>query len=285
MRLTIINRANQSIGGGWSFISNLKKGLPGDVELVEADGDIREGSVDVWLIPSASMITSADMEVIKRVGGKIVLRVDNALRNPRKRNAGMTKMRDCAALSGAVVFQSEWAVNYLLPYLSPRHTTVIYNGIDQSIFKEHGGVKPFEGRPVYLYSRYNRDETKRWEQAWYEYQMLQRSQPEAKLVICGRYSRELISGNFDFFNNEKYEYIGVISDPHEMAAVYRGCKYLLATYYNDCFSNTYLEALSCGVELYQPNLSGGTQEMINLWVGKPRDYFGVQRMANEYVSL
>ena len=258
MKIVIANESAQGIGGGWSFIGNLYKGLEGKAELLSFN-DWDKG--DVILIPSASMVSRDFLDRAREKNKKIVLRVDNALRNTRNRSTGMTRMKEFAQVADLVIYQSQWAKDYLYSYLK-KDGPVIYNGIDLDIFKIKGSYKDFKGEPTYLYSRYSRDESKEWIRAWYQYQEIQKVNPKAKLIICGRFSDDLRSSNFDFFNGEKYEYIGIIEDKREMAQVYRGCQFLLAPYYCDCYSNTYQEAMACGVHLYDPDMSGGTPELI-----------------------
>jgi glycosyltransferase involved in cell wall biosynthesis len=50
-----------------------------------------------------------------------------------------------------------------------------------------------------------------------------------------------------------------------MADIYRASDYMFAVYENDCYSNTYLEALACGVELIEVNMTGGTPELLENW--------------------
>ena len=114
--------------------------------------------------------------------------------------------------------------------------------------------------------------------------MIQRGNPNAFLIIIGRFSNDIRNANFDFFMNEKYEYLGVINDPKEMAKLLRSVNYLLATYARDCFSQTYLEALLCGVKLYKPHMSGGLPEMLELLDEKGKDYFSSKRMVDEYIE-
>ena len=130
-----------------------------------------------------------------------------------------------------------------------------------------------------MYSRFNRDETKNWEVAWYKFQLIARANPDAKLIIVGKFSPEQMEYNFDFFRGEKVDYRGVIQDPVIMASIMRGCKYLMATYYNDCYSNTYQEALACGMTLYQPDLSGGATDLIKNGV------IPLEEMAKNYEKV
>lgn len=258
MRLFIWNDSSQQLGGGFSFIRNFTSGIQNfDIELV-----LEPVSADVIFIPAPTMVDKTD-EVKQFTNKKIVLRVDNAVRNSRNRGTGMGKMKRLADMATVVVYQSEWSKNYLAGFLgNPRHA-VIYNGINTEIFNKNGSRGSFGAyKPVYLYSRYNRDEIKNWEVAWYKFQDIHKQNNNAKLVLVGRFSDEVIQYNFDFFNGEHFEYLGVIEDPYRMAEIYRGCDYFLATYFNDCYSNTYQEAMACGCQLFEPNMSGGTPELI-----------------------
>ena len=162
--------------------------------------------------------------------------------------------------------------------------------MDENIFKPEGPALSYGAdgsSPIYLYSRFNRDETKNWEVAWYEYQFIHKENPNAKLVLIGQFSSEHQQYSFDFFRGEKFENPRVVDTPEEMAKVYRGCDYLMAPYYNDCFSNTYLEFLMTKDEdkLYKPNDSGGTGEMRALWADMGREYFKLERMTREYIEV
>lgn len=274
IKVYLANDSKQSLGGGWTFLRNIRKGL---IKLNHQIVD-RIEDCDVFLIPGATMVNRKTVERAKELKKKIVTRCDNIPRNSRNRNTGTSRLRDFTLLADKVVYQSEWAKEYIMPFIN-REGPVVYNGVDIDIFKKAGLRMGFRGSPTYLYSRFNRDETKRWEEAWYEYQMIQRRNPKAKLVIVGNFSPEQVEYNFDFFMGENYEYLGVIESPEEMARIYRSCDYFLATYYNDCYSNTYCEAIACGCQLYRPNLSGGTAEVIEQGVIKLED------MTKEYVEI
>lgn len=274
MKVALPCDSSQKLGGGFTFRRNLAKGLEQlGHEIIE---DYR--TADVAVIAGATMVNRSTMEDIKNRKIKLVTRLDNIPRNSRNRNTGTSRLRDFTLLADAVVYQSEWAKGYLMPFVK-REGVVIYNGVDTSVFCKKGSRIDFRGEPVYLYSRFNRDETKRWEEAWYEYQMIQRRNPKAKLVIAGNFSPELIQYNFDFFMGENYEYVGVMESPERMAQIYRSCDYLLATYYNDCYSNTYCEAIACGCQLYRPDMSGGTPEVMEQGV------ISLEEMAKRYVEV
>jgi glycosyltransferase involved in cell wall biosynthesis len=133
-----------------------------------------------------------------------------------------------------------------------------------------------------MYSRYNRDETKNWEQAWYHYQQLYQENSKSSLWIVGQFSAEQIEYNFDFYRNEKIKYFGVISEQEKMAEIYRGADYFLYTYFNDACSNTLIEAISCGVEPLYYSETGGAIDIKEKHAKEGIKYFSLDRMAREY---
>lgn len=275
MKIALPIDSKQAIGGGFTFRRNIAKGLKDKAEVVDS---IEEA--DVVLLASSSMLNSETVEKAKSLNKKIVLRVDNVPRNSRNRNTGTSRLQTYANMSDAVVFQSKWSKEYLSSFLG-HDGIVIYNGVDTDIFTPSGDRYDW-GSPVYLYSRFNRDETKRWEEAWFKYQMIHRKYPFARLMIVGAFSPEQIEYNFDFFNKERIDYLGIVEDPKEMAKIYRSSSFFLATYYNDAYSNTYCEALASGMKLHQPNMSGGTPEILKNYEKGVRS---IQDMASDYLKL
>jgi len=256
MRVHLLNESKQSIGGGWTFIGNFERAAhKSDIKLTPAWRD-----AEIILIPSSSMVTKETIREIEDAKIPYVLRIDNVPRNSRNRNTGTPRLLSFAHGAKALVYQSEWARDYIGPFLK-RNGDVIYNGIDTTVFNPEGPRENFVGKPTVLYCRFNRDETKSWERAQFRFQMIARKQSFASFVIVGQFSQELIEANFDFFMGEKISYLGVIDNSDRMAAVMRGCNLLLAPYYNDAYSNTIQEALACGLEIEFDN-SGGTPELI-----------------------
>lgn len=254
---------------------NLQKGLEGKATFTSLE------ECDLGFITSASMITRETAVKAIQLNKPLVLRIDNVPRNSRNRNTGTSRLKRYAEVARAVVYQSQWARAYLSPFLG-RDGPIIYNGIDLDIFQKQGAFEDFtkEGHfPIYVYSRYNRDETKRWEEAWYRFQMIHRKNPKARLVILGKFSPEQIECNFDFFQGENILYLGTIEKPERIAQIYRGCNHFLATYYNDAYSHAYQEAMACGVNLLEPCMTGGTPELLD--VG-PRSMY---EMAHDYFEL
>ena len=290
MKLYIAKLDRDRIGGGWSFQDNFAKGLldyPDDLELTNSYDE-----ADVYFITSPSMVQRDEVKKAKDDGKKIVLRIDNAVRNSRNRNTGMSRMKDFAEWADLIVFQSHWAKEYLDEFLDvarDHKTAVILNGVDITLFKP-----PMLDAPAnhVLYSRFNRDETKNFEVARYWYSRFAsdpRNRDSANLYIVGQFSQELRDGNFDFYNGETYRYLGVL-DKQRMADLYKQCGKFLYTYFNDACSNTLIEALCSGCEIvgdsyYQK--TGGAAEIIAVFdkaesIDKARKFFSIERMVLEY---
>jgi glycosyltransferase involved in cell wall biosynthesis len=280
MKILLPCDSNQGLGGGFTFRRNLEKGLIRIGHRVVSD----MGEADIALISSPTMVTWDTVEQLKNRGMKIVIRLDNVPRNSRNRNTGTSRLIGMPKMADEVVWQSEWARFYLKDVIQ-REGVIIYNGVDTDIFNKEGERYDFGKKEnVYLYSRYNRDENKRYEEIWYEYQLIQRDNPDAKLILVGNFSPEQQEYNFDFFRNERFEYLGVMNDAGEMAKIYRGCEYMFAPYFVDCYSNTYLEALMCGVKLHNINMSGGTPELIENFK-KGKEFNSLESMAKEYEKV
>jgi len=247
MKILLANQSQQTLGGGWTFLRNFEKYAKRQgIEIIGKGGHRYRDTI--ILISGATMIKREFIETAKHHGAKIVLRVDNIPRNSRNRNTGTSRLYDFAQLADLVIYQSDWAKNYIAPFLK-KDGPVILNGADHEIFHPDGPKQPNDGQPQYLYVRYNRDETKEWHQVWYQYQMWQRRQKYAHLWIVGNFSQELQQYNFDFYDNEKFRYIGVLDKPEDMAEYYRGADEFIYSYFNDACSNTLIEALLCGTEI------------------------------------
>ena len=280
MKIIFLNDSRQQQGGGWSFLNNLSKGLKAlGHQVVDSISD-----ADIAIVSGATMVNRDTVREVKDKGIRLVVRVDNIPRNSRNRNTGTSRLKDYAEWADVVVYQSKWAREYISDFVK-RNGVVIHNSVDENIFKPEGRKKDYIGSPVYLYSRFNRDENKRYEEAWYEYQMIHRKNPSALLVLVGKFSPEHREYSFDFFRGERYKEPMIVTNPEEMAEIYRGCDYLMAPYYNDACSNTYIEALCCGLKLYKPSMTGGTPEIIDMYKKYGAEYFALNRMTEEYMDV
>lgn len=274
LKIFLANSSKQSVGGGWSWISNFKKALPENVT-----EDYNEAGV--FLIPSPSMIGRDEFQHAKQDGKKIVLRVDNIVRNSRNRNTGMSRMKDFAEGADLVIFQSEFARELLLPFLKVSGP-VILNGCDTQIFNSEG--RSYSGGR-FLYSRVNRDETKNWEMARYYFSKIHLQNRDTHLSIIGNFSPELIQGNFDFYMDEKYAYFGVVGSMESLAGIYSTTDKLLYSYWQDACSNTLIEAVCCGMDIVDVEgmaHTGGAPEIMQ-HRNNP-EYFSLKRMGAEYLE-
>ena len=264
------------IGGGFSFIRNLKEVSDIYVEsptYVDCDG---------VLIAGATMIKPEEVQVAKDKGKKIIFRIDNMPRNSRNRGTAFNRVKAFYEMADIIVFQSKWARDYIAPFFGKKKSVVILNGCNQDIFNPHANqVQRNHQKKIYLYSRHNRDETKRWEETWYDYQLIHRKAKEKPVLwICGKFSQEQIDYNFDFFNDEITFYWGDVADRILMAGIYASADKLLMPYYNDGCSNTLIEAISSGLKV-ECNTTGGNKEILLT----PVKELNSKRMEGEYRVL
>lgn len=257
MKVHLLNYEPDRVGGGWTQARYLYNGL----ECVSYD------EADVVLISGATMASHSDVEKAKEDGKKIVIRVDNAVRNSRNRGTGMTRLKAFADKADLVIYQSEWARNFLKPFLG-KDGVVILNGVDTRVFNSDNRQTAEDS---YLYARSSRDEGKQWIMAWYWF-----VNKIGTLEIVGKFSRENMEYNFDFFNDEKYLFLG--EQPNLIDAFKRN-RYFLYTYLNDACSNTLLEAIASGCEIidvYGMLKTGGAPEIMAC------EDISIERMINEY---
>lgn len=257
---------------------NFTKALTGKVEFVET-----LEACDVCFIPGPTMASKELIERARDLEKRIVLRIDNAVKDSRNRGCGMSRMKKFAHLADKIIFQSHWARDYLSDFLE-KTGPVIHNGCDTDIFFEEGEQLEKNGKRIYLYTRFNRDETKNWHEAWYEFQKISKQHPSSELWIVGQFSPENLEYNFDFFNGEQFKYLGVVTDPYEMAKIYRSADYLIYPYFNDACSNTLIEARCSGTKILMTpsGATGGSPEILNKIVP---DDFTLEKMGSKYLKV
>lgn len=271
MKVYLAKYEPDRVGGGWSFQKNFVKAM-GDTITYDYN------EADIYFISSPSMVQRDEVQQAKQDGKKIVLRIDNAVRNSRNRNTGMSRMKDFADWADTVIYQSDWAREYLSEFLN-KDGAVILNGVDLDLYHP-----AYKNRAV-LYSRFNRDETKNWEVARYWFS--RNYKDYEKLLIVGQFSQELRDGNFDFYDDENFEYLGVL-DEKNMAKLYSTTGFFLYTYYNDACSNSLIEALVSGCEIVGDEYyrgTGGAKEILDSFRQFGRNYFSVERMGEQYKKV
>ncbi len=272
MQIYLANSSKQQYGGGFSFLSNFRKSMG---NLITDDYD----QADVYFIGSPTLVQREEVAHAQAAGKKIILRLDNAVRNSRNRNTGMSRMVDFAKAADIVIFQSRWAKDYLQPFLDVSGE-VIHNSVDQSVFS--GTNVGQQGS--YIYSRYNRDETKGWEIARYHFSRIWQRDNSVDLKIIGNFSPELVDGHFDFYQGEKFDFFGV-QEPEVISDLLRASKYFLYTYFMDACSNSLIEALLSGCEIVDVQgmaQTGGAPELLSAFREQGAEYFHLDRMAAQY---
>lgn len=283
MTIYIANDSSQTQGGGFTFLRNLRDGLPPDVEITQ---NMREANI--VFIPSSTMAKSETVEEAKNYKKPIVLRVDNLPKNSRNRNTGTSRLKAYHDLASAVIYQSRWAKDYLSPWLDSKgekKTHIVLNGVNQEIFNKTGPRFNDDNLKIFVYSRFNRDETKGWHEAWYHFQLEHRRTENAALWIVGNFSPEQSQYNFDFYQGEAVRYWGVVEDPNHYAKILRTADTFYAPYFNDAASNALIEALSCGLEVdcCESGYTGGAPEIFEAFA---RGYdFSLQHMVRSYLSV
>jgi glycosyltransferase involved in cell wall biosynthesis len=175
-------------------------------------------------------------------------------------------MKAFCELADLVIYQSEWARNFLMPFTG-KDGKVILNGVDTARFCQRG-TPPDDS---YLYVRSSRDEGKQWVMAWYWF-----VNNPGVLEIVGKFSGENLDWGFDFFNGERFRFMG---EQTYMPDVYNRNRYFLYTYLNDACSNTLLEARASGceiVDVYGMLQTGGAPEIMAC------EDISVERMISDY---
>lgn len=243
MSVHILNYEPDRMGGGWTAARYLAEGL----------GQTPYNEADTVLITGPTMASHDQVNQAQRDGKKIAFRIDNAVRDSRNRGTGMSRMLSFAAAADIVIYQSNWARQFLWPYLK-KDGVVILNGVDTEKF--NAKYRSYEN-DSYLYVRSSRDEGKQWIMAWYWF-----INNPGKLNIVGKFSADNLDWGFDFFNEERYSFRSYVND---MAPIYQSNQYFLYTYLNDACSNTLLEARASGceiVDVYGMLQTGGAPEIM-----------------------
>lgn len=264
MKIHLANYEPNRMGGGWTFSNNFVKGM--------GDNIVPYEEAEIYFIASPTLANHEQVEKAKQDGKKIVLRLDNAVRDSRNRGTGMSRMKAFAEQADQIVFQSKWARKFLSPFLGKGDgAPVILNGVDITIFNQKNRLATDDS---YLYIRSSRDEGKQWIMAWYWF-----VNNPGRLEIVGRFSSENLEWGFDFFNGEKYAFLG---EQKYMPDIYKRNEYFLYTYLNDACSNTLLEARASGCEIidvYGMLNTGGAPEIMEC------EDISLDRMIREYKEV
>lgn len=279
MNILILNDSTKSMGGGWSFLENLQSENLSEMYFTN---DIN-ASYDIVFIPSATMVLRESLnQAMQEKNGKkpkLVIRVDNIPEDARNRGTAWSRLKEYCELADLVIFQSEWAKKLILPALNvaKSKTKVIYNGVNNNIFKPEGEKYDFgQFSPRLLYVSSSTNVNKRFGEVIYmyrEYWNWCKANGAANpiLVLVGKgFDPKQEEYNFEFHNGERILYMGEVHNRQELAKIYRSCDLLLFPNYAEACPNTVLEAMATGLNiLYNPY--GATRELVDV-LGVPIDY-------------
>ncbi len=279
MRVYFSDTKPDGIGGGWTALRNLKKGLGQKVQFANSVEDC-----DIFFINGVTMVDKDLVYKARDLKKKIVLRVDNVPRKSRnKRSTPHERLREFAQMADAVIYQSEWAKEYCYPLCGDG--TVIYNGVDTSIFKPDPSVKNINR---YLYIYHGKNEHKNFWEAHlrFQYEFRKNRDAEFWFVYDFREDEEALrNGNFDFWQGEKYLHLQQLTSPEEVAEIMQQCGKLIYPAICDAAPNVVTEGLACGLEVCfaAPKELAGTQEIIDDHkLNGPRS---IEDMANDYYGI
>jgi glycosyltransferase involved in cell wall biosynthesis len=269
------NTKEDGIGGGWTFLRNFKKGMKDKVHFVESWNEC-----DILFITGVTITEKDEVYAAKAAGKKIVLRVDNVPRKSRnKRSSPHERLKEFSELSDIVIYQSEWAKNYCYPLCGDG--PVIYNGVDESIFKPDVAK---QNKNRYLYAYHGNNEQKNFWEAHLRFQYEFRENSEAEFWFIYDFQRqeqELHDAHYDFWNGEKHLHLGKVDRPEDMADIMQQCAYLIYPAISDAAPNVVLEARACGLQVVFPASRdlAGTQELLEI------QDISIERMSDEYFGI
>jgi len=296
IKVYIPDISNTKLGGGFTFKSNLIKGLKDKVQFID-----NWRQCDVILVFSITTINKGEIyEAVKLHRKKLVLRVDNIPRKSRNvRQSPAERLREFGKIADKVVYQSEWAKEYAGYFAGDG--VIVYNGVDTEIFNTKG--RDSDGK-TYLYADYNPNPNKRFDEALYWFDLAWRKDNSVHLIIAGNVPNIYLEHpeyNWDLPTPGKVEYIGIMQTLEEMAKLYKRCDYLLYPSFAEACPNVVAEALACGLKIIGVNKFSGTIETIYKHGGdrvdQPWQYIGedtffphvkpytIQQMGEEYLKV
>ncbi len=286
MKVYIPNISKQKVGGGWTFMRNLKKALKDRVLFVNTWQES-----DIVFIVGATITDPYEVIQAKKAGKGIIHRVDNIPKKSRnKRCTPHERMKQLSELSDVVLYQSEWAKEYCSPLCGDG--AVIYNGVDTDIF--YPAKEKDKDWERYLFAYHGKSELKAFWVAHYFFQRIFRENKNCDFWFINDFGRdlpELQEAKFDFWNGESYTHLDKCDTPEQMAEIMRGCTHLIFPSVADASPNTVLEARACGLEVIgspsairlkdgRETAISGTRELL-----EPDLDISLERMGDEYFGV
>lgn len=245
MKICVPNLNKEGFGGGWTFLSNFRRALEAlGHQFVDRD---QMGEADVMFVGNPMWAERSDFEEAKRLGKRVVLRLDNIPEDFNNRGTAISKLRDFIGLSDYLIYQSRWSYEKYREVfdVKEKESSIIYNGVDTKMFSPDRPKLPgiAEVSPVVLYVKSSRNENKRYPEAMEIWRRWWASEKKGVLLLVGKFADDFHRYNFGFYNGERYQYCGAL-DLDGMAMLYASSDVLLFPAYADAAPNVVLEAMA-----------------------------------------
>ncbi len=274
MKIHIPYISDQQVGGGYTFFRNFSKAATQyfpEWQLVP-----EEQPHDILFAFSPTTVSGEVIERSKNSGARFVLRMDGVPEDSRNSGRGTRRLVEYALKADLIIYQSEFVYRTVGAILRNNGVvtphSIVHNGVDTDVFKPDDTKIGFVGKPNILSIAYRKDNNKRYEEVLAMYREYWLSNKQANLVLVGRYPSEWQDYNMGFFNGERHQRLGIVTDNVAKAAMMRSCDFLFYPSFADPAPNVVLEAVACGVPvMYNPY--GGSHEILSKYgAGVPIDY-------------
>jgi glycosyltransferase involved in cell wall biosynthesis len=230
------------------------------------------GAVDIALCVAAMPAPEA-VDSLKRRGAQIVHRLDGRYRSIVKRYDADQEARQINALANWTVFQSEYVKIHTTTTVetlfgpeppicrSPERSSIIYNGVNRTVFSDTGPRRPFPNKVNVLHVAITAGIRKGTSQVLEMAALVERN-PDIHFHFVGNQDKDLVSGHIIAGNHlGNVSHVAPILDQFELASYIRSCQVLFFPSRNDYCPNTVIESMSCGLPILYDD-SGGTRELI-----------------------
>lgn len=263
MKIHIPYISDQQIGGGYTFYRNFTKAMADHMP----DWQLVPEAIkhDVLFAFSPTTVSGEVIARSKAAGARFVLRMDGVPEDSRNSGRGTRRLIEYSLQADLIIYQSEFVYNTVGKILRNNGATkphaIVRNGVDTDIFTPEGEKIAFVGKPNILSIAYRKDNNKRYEEVLAMYREYWMDNKNANLVLIGRYPSEWQDYNMGFFNGERHQRLGIVTDLKAKAAMMRSCDLMFYPSFADPAPNVVLEALACGVPILY-NAYGGTREIL-----------------------
>ena len=255
--------SDQNIGGGYTFYGNFQKAMAAKFPDVHEVSEFDKH--DILFAFSVTTVSGETIDRSKKSGAKFILRMDGVPEDSRNSGRGTRRLIEYSLKADWIIYQSEFIQRTVGRILADNGVkqphNVVHNGVDVDIFTPNGDKIAFKGSPKILHMAYRKDQNKRYEEVLAMYREYWTYNKEANLYLLGRYPSEWMNYNMGFFNGERHQRLGIVTDPVAKAAMIRSCDFLFYPSFADPAPNVVLEAMACGVPvMYHPY--GGSNEIV-----------------------